>query len=85
MAAPFLSSVKIDPTQTHQFFQQQHRRTQDKAQVTAPLIGCRFDPSGAFVFAGAGPRLAEVKRARERDGLENIRFLDYVPRSHLHM
>ncbi len=38
-----------------------------------------------FLFAGAGPRLREVKAAQERDGLSNIRFLDYVPRSHLHM
>ncbi len=38
-----------------------------------------------FLFAGAGPRLGEVKAAREREGLANIRFLDYVPRSHLHM
>jgi glycosyltransferase involved in cell wall biosynthesis len=38
-----------------------------------------------FVFAGAGPRLGEVKAARERHGLANVRLLDYVPRSHLHM
>jgi glycosyltransferase involved in cell wall biosynthesis len=38
-----------------------------------------------FLFAGAGPRLGEVKAAQDRDGLPNIRFLEYVPRSHLHM
>lgn len=38
-----------------------------------------------FLFAGAGPRLGEVKTAAERDRLTNIRFLEYVPRSHLHM
>jgi glycosyltransferase involved in cell wall biosynthesis len=38
-----------------------------------------------FVFAGAGPRMGEVKAARERHALANIRFLEYVPRSHLHM
>ena len=32
---------------------------------------------------GDGPRLAEVKAARDREGLANIRLLDYVPRSQL--
>jgi WD40 repeat protein len=36
--------VKIDPTQTHPVLQVKH---------TSPLVGCRFDPSGRFVFAGA--------------------------------
>jgi colanic acid biosynthesis glycosyl transferase WcaI len=36
-----------------------------------------------FVYVGEGPRLAEVKAARDRDELPNIRFLDYVPRSQL--
>jgi glycosyltransferase involved in cell wall biosynthesis len=38
-----------------------------------------------FLFAGAGPRLAEVKAAQKLEDLSNIRFLDYVPRAHLHM
>ena len=38
-----------------------------------------------FLFAGAGPRLDEVKAAQRRDGLANVRFLDYVPRAQLHM
>ncbi len=38
-----------------------------------------------FLFAGAGPRLGEVKAAQEREGLANIRFLDYVPRASLHI
>jgi glycosyltransferase involved in cell wall biosynthesis len=38
-----------------------------------------------FLFAGAGPRLAEVKAAQKLEGLANVRFLDYVPRAHLHM
>lgn len=38
-----------------------------------------------FLFAGAGPRLAQVKEAQRLEGLENIRFLDYVPRSQLHV
>ena len=36
--------VKIDPTQTHPVLQVKH---------ASPLIGCRFDPSGEYVFAGA--------------------------------
>ena len=38
-----------------------------------------------FLFAGAGPRLAEVKAAQQLEDLPNVRFLDYVPRAHLHM
>ncbi len=38
-----------------------------------------------FLFAGAGPRLAEVREAQNREQLENIRFLGYVPREELHM
>jgi WD40 repeat protein len=36
--------VKIDPVQTRLLAQMKH---------TSPLIGCRFDPSGEYVFAGA--------------------------------
>ena len=39
----------------------------------------------AFVFIGGGPRLAEVQTAKERDGLDNVRILDYVPREELHL
>ena len=35
---------KIDPTKTHLLKEYKH---------TSPLLGCRFDPSGQFVFAGA--------------------------------
>nr|WP_303652817.1 glycosyltransferase family 4 protein [Paludisphaera mucosa] len=38
-----------------------------------------------FLFVGGGPRLAEVKAAKERDGLDNVRILDYVPREDLHL
>jgi putative colanic acid biosynthesis glycosyltransferase WcaI len=38
----------------------------------------------AFVFVGDGPRLAEVQAAKARDGLDNIRLLDYVPRDQLY-
>lgn len=37
-----------------------------------------------FLFIGGGPRLREVKEAKEAEGLENIRLLDYVPREQLH-
>jgi glycosyltransferase involved in cell wall biosynthesis len=38
-----------------------------------------------FLFVGDGPRLGEVKVAQEREGLTNVRFLNYVPRSQLHV
>jgi glycosyltransferase involved in cell wall biosynthesis len=38
-----------------------------------------------FLFVGDGPRLGEVKGVQESEGLPNIRFLDYVPRSYLHV
>lgn len=37
-----------------------------------------------FLFVGAGPRLAEVRSAKETEGLENIQLLDYFPRERLH-
>ena len=43
------------------------RRLRDRADIV-------------FLFVGDGPRLAEVKAARDREELTNIRFLDYVPR-----
>jgi colanic acid biosynthesis glycosyl transferase WcaI len=43
----------------------------------------RDRPSIVFLFVGGGPRLEEVKAARDREGLENIRLLDYVPRAKL--
>jgi putative colanic acid biosynthesis glycosyltransferase WcaI len=43
----------------------------------------RDRPNIVFLFVGGGPRLEEVKAAREREGLENIRLLDYVPRAQL--
>jgi WD40 repeat protein len=38
------STPKIDPTKTRLLKEHKH---------TSPLLGCRFDPSGQFVFAGA--------------------------------
>ena len=40
---PTASPVKVEPAQTHLLSQWKH---------TAPLVGCRFDPSGKYVFAG---------------------------------
>jgi colanic acid biosynthesis glycosyl transferase WcaI len=37
-----------------------------------------------FLFVGGGPRLAEVKAAKESEGLDNIRLMDYFPRDQLH-
>ncbi|MGO9815646.1 MAG: glycosyltransferase, partial [Isosphaeraceae bacterium] len=37
-----------------------------------------------FLFVGAGPRAEEVRSARNREGLTNVRLLDYVPRHELH-
>jgi glycosyltransferase involved in cell wall biosynthesis len=37
-----------------------------------------------FLFVGDGPRMSEVRSAKEREGLENIRLLDYFPREKLH-
>jgi glycosyltransferase involved in cell wall biosynthesis len=45
----------------------------------------RHMPGIVFVFAGSGPRRSEVTEAQERDGLTNLRLLDYVPRSQLHV
>jgi glycosyltransferase involved in cell wall biosynthesis len=38
-----------------------------------------------FLFVGGGPRLGEVEAAKKRHDLGNVRFLDYVPRTQLHM
>jgi glycosyltransferase involved in cell wall biosynthesis len=37
-----------------------------------------------FLFVGGGPRLAEVKRAKEAEGLDHILLMDYFPREQLH-
>ena len=37
-----------------------------------------------FLFVGGGPRLAEVRAAKEAEGLDNIRLMDYFPREQLH-
>ena len=37
-----------------------------------------------FLFVGGGPKLAEVRLAKESEGLDNIRLMDYFPREQLH-
>jgi colanic acid biosynthesis glycosyl transferase WcaI len=37
-----------------------------------------------FLYVGHGPRLAEVRGVKERENLENVRFLDYFPREELY-
>ena len=37
-----------------------------------------------FLFVGGGPRLAEVQAAKESEGLDNVRLMDYFPRGQLH-
>jgi len=44
----------------------------------------RDRPDVAFLFVGGGPRLAEVVAAKQAEGLDNIRLLDYFPREQLH-
>ena len=56
--------------------------TFDDFLEAARLLRGREDVT--FLFAGDGPRLREVVAAKEAGGLENIRFLDYVPREQLH-
>lgn len=57
--------------------------TFDEFMAAAKALRDRRDV--AFLFVGGGPRLAEVKAAKERDGLDNVRILDYVPREELHL
>lgn len=38
-----------------------------------------------FLYVGGGPRLDEVRTAKEREGLDNVRLLDYFPREQLHI
>jgi glycosyltransferase involved in cell wall biosynthesis len=43
----------------------------------------REDPGILFLFIGGGHRMAEIRAAAERDGVENARFMGYVPREDL--
>jgi glycosyltransferase involved in cell wall biosynthesis len=55
------------------------------AEVLAAARRLRDRRDVVFLFVGGGPRLAEVKAIQELEGLTNVRFLDYVPRAHLHV
>ncbi len=55
------------------------------AEILAAARRLRDRREIVFLFVGGGPRLAEVQAVQERDGLTNVRFLDYVPRSQLHV
>jgi len=55
----------------------------DEFLAAALLLRERTDI--VLLFVGGGPRLAEVQAAVARDGLSNVRVLDYVSRSQLHV
>jgi glycosyltransferase involved in cell wall biosynthesis len=55
------------------------------AEFLAAARQLRDRPEILFLFVGGGPRLSEVQAVQHREGLTNIRFLEYVPRSHLHV
>ncbi len=44
----------------------------------------RFRDDFVYLFVGDGPRMAEVREAKRREGLDNVRILDYFPREMLH-
>ncbi len=50
--------------------------------ITA-AIALKGHPKIRFVFVGGGPRMEEVKRAKETEGLDDLLILDYVPREQL--
>jgi colanic acid biosynthesis glycosyl transferase WcaI len=43
----------------------------------------RRDSELVFLFIGGGRQLVDIREAAERDGLTNVRFLDYLPREQL--
>jgi glycosyltransferase involved in cell wall biosynthesis len=44
----------------------------------------RDRPEIVFLFVGDGPRLEEVRAAKEREGLANVMLMDYFPRHQLY-
>lgn len=44
----------------------------------------RDRPDIVFLFVGGGPRSKEVREAKDREQLDNVRLLDYFPREQLH-
>ena len=75
--SPPAPPVKIDPTQTHPVLQVKH---------TSPLVGCRFDSAGEYVFAGAQDnavvrwRLADGKAALLKGHKSWVRALAFAAR-----
>jgi len=53
-------------------------------EFLAAAVSLRHRTDIVFLFVGGGPRLGEVEAAIIRDGLDNVRVVDYVPRSQLH-
>ncbi|MEO6809090.1 MAG: glycosyltransferase family 4 protein [Isosphaeraceae bacterium] len=37
-----------------------------------------------FLYVGDGPRLEQVRRTKQAEGLDNVRIMDYFPREQLH-
>jgi putative colanic acid biosynthesis glycosyltransferase WcaI len=57
------------------------------AHATEEFIGAArklvHRPEIVFLFVGGGPRIVEIKAAKQRLNLSNIRLLDYFPRAQL--
>src|SRR5262245_23106327 len=70
----------IEPEQTRQAQELKH---------SSPLVGCRFDPSGAFVFAGAQDStvqrwtLADGKRTELAGHQSWVRGMAFAPKNNL--
>jgi WD40 repeat protein len=72
--------VKADPTKTHQVQELKH---------TSPLIGCRFDPTGTYLFAGAQDNtvvrwhLADGKKTEYKGHVSWVRGLAFAAKEKL--
>lgn len=72
--------AQVDPAQTRQAQELKH---------SSPLVGCRFDPSGAFVFAGAQDNtvqrwaLADGKRTELTGHQSWVRGMAFAPKNKL--
>ena len=73
LEAKFVAMYSGNLGLAHSFFEflEAARRLRDRADIV-------------FLFVGDGPRLAEVRAAKARERLDNVRLLDYVPREQLH-
>ena len=52
-------------------------------EVLEAMGDLRDHPRIRFVFAGGGPRRAEIEAFAQTEGLANVRFLEYFPRERL--